>query len=293
MTVRVAVVGRGRAGPGGVSARAFVAQPALQAACEQRYNTVRQPLQLQQPLQHLFPCRRCLCHSTYTRTVLTGLQTVWYHTQLCAVFAAVRRTLATVPLLSKTIHQDSLSVLVARRLKPGHWALFDKLIKPVREKAVPLLVLFPGPGEYVGGTLGGIGRGGGGMPQGWWEGSGLFLSCNNRVWEGGLMITLTSHPYICIYMPARMLVLFPDPAKSIGGALCFLLGGRRGSALHPLPILTMPLAQMEQHSVVVQVPAFHGRAQSWSPTLAQALAQAQAQALSPALPRLFHQSASS
>lgn len=61
--------------------------------------------------------------------------------------AVCRRALATVPLLSKVLSRNSLHVLVQRRLNwSSQWQQLDDLLVAVREKGVPLLVLFPGPG---------------------------------------------------------------------------------------------------------------------------------------------------
>jgi hypothetical protein len=74
----------------------------------------------------------CCCQPTLSHTANT---------------CCCRRTLATVPLLSKVVSPTSLSVSVSRRLQPGRWQAFDELMEPVQQQQVPLLVLFPGKGR--------------------------------------------------------------------------------------------------------------------------------------------------
>jgi len=56
----------------------------------------------------------------------------------------LRRTLATVPLLTRVLSPSSCTVLVGRRLVPGKWQQLDALMAAVQQQQqVPLLVLFP------------------------------------------------------------------------------------------------------------------------------------------------------
>ncbi len=57
-----------------------------------------------------------------------------------------RVKLATVPLLTKVLSPDSLTILVGRKLLPGSFPPFDGLLQLCRQQQVPLLVLWPGPG---------------------------------------------------------------------------------------------------------------------------------------------------
>jgi hypothetical protein len=64
-----------------------------------------------------------------------------------------------VPLLSRVLPPSCLTTLVGRRLKPGLWPEWDVMLQEVvGQQQVPLLVMFPGPGE--------TGSGGGGVHKG-------------------------------------------------------------------------------------------------------------------------------
>lgn len=84
---------------------------------------------------------------------------MWHNYSRCSLPLLRRRTLATVPLLSRVLSPSCLTTLVGRRLKPGLWPEWDVMLQEVvGRQQVPLLVMFPGPGETS--------SGGGGVPEG-------------------------------------------------------------------------------------------------------------------------------